>query len=52
MSLIRFPLMTIEQFAVNAVQTGLLTDAEAVKMFLYYVVSFVEKRNEGNYKLF
>ncbi|KAH9419557.1 BTB/POZ domain-containing protein 1 [Dermatophagoides pteronyssinus] len=36
--LLRFPLMTIEEFAVTAAQSGLLTDKEIVNMFLYYTV--------------
>lgn len=37
--LIRFPLMTIEEFAVNVAQSGLLTDKEMVNLFIYYTVS-------------
>ncbi|OTF69985.1 hypothetical protein BLA29_000199 [Euroglyphus maynei] len=36
--LLRFPLMTIEEFAMSAAQSGLLTDKEVVNMFLYYTV--------------
>ena len=38
-SLIRFPLMTIEEFAAGAAQSGLLTDREVVDLFLYYTVA-------------
>ena len=38
LDLIRFPLMTIEEFAQGPAQTDLLTDADKVQMFLYYVV--------------
>lgn len=37
--LIRFPLMTIEEFATNVAQSGLLTDKEMVNLFIYYTVS-------------
>lgn len=37
--LIRFPLMTIEEFAHNVAQSELLTDKEVVNLFLYFTVS-------------
>lgn len=37
--LIRFPLMNIEEFAMNVAQSGLLTDKEVVNLFLYYTVA-------------
>ncbi|VDO63597.1 unnamed protein product [Heligmosomoides polygyrus] len=39
--LIRFPLMTVEEFAQSAVsaQSGLLTDREVVNLFLYFTVN-------------
>ncbi|KAJ1359017.1 BTB/POZ domain-containing protein 2, variant 2 [Parelaphostrongylus tenuis] len=37
--LIRFPLMTIEEFAQSAAQSGLLTDREVVNLFLYFTVN-------------
>lgn len=36
--LLRFPLMTIEEFAMTAAQSGLLTDKEVVNLFLYYTI--------------
>lgn len=37
--LIRFPLMTVEEFAVGAAQSGILTDREALELFLYFTVN-------------
>ena len=37
--LIRFPLMTVEEFAVGAAQSGLLEDREVVELFLYFTVN-------------
>ncbi|KAL3982494.1 BTB/POZ domain-containing protein 1 domain protein [Acanthocheilonema viteae] len=37
--MIRFPLMTIDEFAHHAAQTGILTDRELVSLFLYYTVN-------------
>lgn len=37
--LIRFPLMTVEEFAVGAAQSGILTDREVVELFLYFTVT-------------
>lgn len=37
--LIRFPLMTIEEFAVGPAQSGVLTDREVVSLFLYFTVN-------------
>uniref|UniRef100_A0A1B6DZ41 BTB domain-containing protein n=2 Tax=Clastoptera arizonana TaxID=38151 RepID=A0A1B6DZ41_9HEMI len=39
LSLVRFPLMTIEEFAMGAAQSGILTDREVVSLFLYYTVN-------------
>uniref|UniRef100_T1IJ94 BTB domain-containing protein n=1 Tax=Strigamia maritima TaxID=126957 RepID=T1IJ94_STRMM len=39
LSLIRFPLMTVEEFAVGAAQSGILTDREVVSLFLYFTVN-------------
>lgn len=36
--LVRFPLMTVEEFAMEAAQTGLLLDKEVVELFLYFTV--------------
>lgn len=36
---IRFPLMTIEEFASEVAQTGILTDTELVSLFLYFTVN-------------
>ena len=38
LSLVRFPLMTVEEFAAGAAQSGLLTDREVVQLFLYHTV--------------
>ncbi|XP_063433476.1 BTB/POZ domain-containing protein 1-like isoform X1 [Mytilus trossulus] len=37
--LIRFPLMSVEEFAQGAAQSGLLEDKEVVKLFLYFTVN-------------
>uniref|UniRef100_A0A0R3S2I7 BTB domain-containing protein n=1 Tax=Elaeophora elaphi TaxID=1147741 RepID=A0A0R3S2I7_9BILA len=37
--MIRFPLMTIDEFGQHAAQTGILTDRELVNLFLYFTVS-------------
>lgn len=37
--MIRFPLMTIEEFAHNVAQSELLTDKEVVNLFLFFTVS-------------
>ncbi|KAL1117731.1 hypothetical protein AAG570_004046 [Ranatra chinensis] len=37
--LIRFPLMSVEEFAVGPAQSGILTDREVVSLFLYYTVN-------------
>lgn len=39
LSLIRFPLMTVEEFAQGPAQSGLLTDRELVSLFLYFTVN-------------
>ncbi|KAK0161286.1 hypothetical protein PV327_009773 [Microctonus hyperodae] len=39
LSLVRFPLMSIEEFAVGPAQCGLLTDREIVSLFLYFTVN-------------
>lgn len=39
LNLIRFPLMTIGEFAAGPAQSGLLTDREAVDMFLFFTVT-------------
>ncbi|CAH1796570.1 unnamed protein product, partial [Owenia fusiformis] len=39
LNLIRFPLMTVEEFAVNAAQSGILTDRETVALFLHFTVN-------------
>jgi BTB/POZ domain-containing protein 1/2 len=38
-NLIRFPLMTVEEFASEVAQTGILTDREIVSLFLYFTVN-------------
>lgn len=38
LELIRFPLMSISEFAAGPAQSGLLTDREVVDMFLYFTV--------------
>ncbi|XP_076322482.1 BTB/POZ domain-containing protein 2-like isoform X2 [Tachypleus tridentatus] len=37
--LIRFPLMTVEEFAVGPAQAGILCDREVVSLFLYFTVN-------------
>ncbi|KAF4531588.1 hypothetical protein B566_EDAN010054 [Ephemera danica] len=37
--LIRFPLMTVEEFAQGAAQSGLLSDREVVSLFLHFIVN-------------
>lgn len=37
--LIRFPLMTLEEFANNVAQSGILTDKELVNLFLHFTVN-------------
>lgn len=37
--LIRFPLMTVEEFAMGAAQSGILSDREVVCLFLYFTVN-------------
>ena len=37
--LIRFPLMTVEEFAMGAAQSGILEDREVVELFLYFTVN-------------
>lgn len=39
LKLIRFPLMTVEEFAQGPAQSNILTDAEVVQLFLYFSVS-------------
>jgi BTB/POZ domain-containing protein 1/2 len=39
LSLVRFPLMSVEEFAVGAAQSGLLSDREVVSLFLYFTVN-------------
>lgn len=39
LSLIRFPLMTVEEFAGGAAQSSILTDREVVSLFLYFTVN-------------
>lgn len=39
LSLVRFPLMTVEEFASGAAQSGILTDRETVQIFLYFTVN-------------
>ncbi|XP_035164587.1 BTB/POZ domain-containing protein 2 [Oxyura jamaicensis] len=39
LSLIRFPLMTIEEFAAGPAQSGILTDREVVSLFLHFTVN-------------
>lgn len=36
---IRFPLMSIEEFAMGSAQTGILEDREVVQLFLYFTVN-------------
>ena len=37
--LVRFPLMSVEEFAAGPAQSGVLTDREVVQLFLYFTVS-------------
>ncbi|RWS16433.1 BTB/POZ domain-containing protein 2-like protein [Dinothrombium tinctorium] len=37
--LIRIPLMTVEEFAMDVAQSGILTDREVVNLFLYFIVN-------------
>jgi len=39
LSLIRFPLMTVEEYAIGAAQSGLLSDREVVELFLHFTVN-------------
>eukprot|EP00072_Mus_musculus_P067590 XP_017169353.1 PREDICTED: BTB/POZ domain-containing protein 2 isoform X2 [Mus musculus] len=39
LSLIRFPLMTIEEFAAGPAQSGILVDREVVSLFLHFTVN-------------
>jgi len=39
MSLLRFPLMTVEEFAVGAAQSAILSDREIVELFLHFTVN-------------
>ncbi|XP_048828183.1 BTB/POZ domain-containing protein 1-like isoform X1 [Brienomyrus brachyistius] len=39
MSLIRFPLMTVEEFAAGPAQSGILFDREVVNLFLHFTVN-------------
>ncbi|XP_046416603.1 BTB/POZ domain-containing protein 1-like isoform X2 [Neodiprion virginianus] len=39
LSLVRFPLMSVEEFAGGPAQSGLLTDREVVSVFLYFTVN-------------
>lgn len=39
LKLIRFPLMTVEEFANKAAQSGILTDREVVNLFLHFTVN-------------
>ncbi len=39
LNLIRFPLMTVEEFAVGAAQSHILSDREVVDLFLYFTVN-------------
>ncbi|XP_016395865.1 BTB/POZ domain-containing protein 2 isoform X2 [Sinocyclocheilus rhinocerous] len=39
LSLIRFPLMTIEEFAAGPAQSGILSDREVVSLFLHFTVN-------------
>lgn len=38
-NLIRFPLMTIEEFAQGPAQSGLLVEREVVELFLYFTLN-------------
>ncbi|XP_043199941.1 BTB/POZ domain-containing protein 2-like [Amphibalanus amphitrite] len=37
--LVRFPLMSVEEFAAGPAQSGVLTDREVVQLFLYFTVN-------------
>lgn len=37
--LIRFPLLTVEEFASGPAQSGLLADRDIVSLFLYFIVN-------------
>ena len=39
LNLVRFPLMSVEEFAAGPAQSGVLTDREVVQLFLYFTVS-------------
>lgn len=39
LQLVRFPLMTVEEFAMGAAQSGILTDREIVELFLHFTVN-------------
>ena len=39
LELIRFPLMTVEEFAMGAAQSGILNDREVVELFLHFTVN-------------
>ena len=39
LQLVRFPLMTVEEFAVGAAQSKILTDREVVELFLHFTVN-------------
>jgi BTB/POZ domain-containing protein 1/2 len=39
LELIRFPLMSVEEFAAGPAQSGLLTDRELVQLFLYFTLT-------------
>ncbi|CAH2274091.1 BTB POZ domain-containing 1 [Pelobates cultripes] len=39
LSLIRFPLMTVEEFAAGPAQAGILSDREVVNLFLHFTVN-------------
>ncbi|XP_051174561.1 BTB/POZ domain-containing protein 1-like [Leptopilina boulardi] len=39
LSLVRFPLMSMEEFASGPAQSGLLTDKEVVSLFLYFILN-------------
>lgn len=39
LTLIRFPLMTVEEFALGVAQSNILTDREVVQLFLYFTVN-------------
>lgn len=39
LQLIRFPLMTVEEFAMGSAQSGILSDREVVQLFLHFTVN-------------